>query len=326
MDPTASAVLGDVIDAAVNLLKGTHGSLGTFSRARIRPIDETSAEYLLNLEVDDRPGVLHAVTGVFARNDVSIRAAEQEGNGPEARLVFITHEARESAVQATVRELRDLAVGAPGRQPAARDRQLSPMRYVSTRGTAPTLGFADVLLAGLAIDGGLYVPETWPSLPPALEGATYAERAAQVMAPFVDDDCGLDDETLAAAVPRGLRARSATRRSSRSSRSATGTSLQELFHGPTLAFKDVALQLVGRLFDHVLGRARRAGHHRRGDERRHRLGGDRRRQGLRQRRHRHPLPRRAGERGAAPADDHGRRAERAHSSPSRARSTTARTS
>ena len=108
--PTASAVLGDVIDAAVNLSKGTHGSLGTFGRAHIRAIDETSAEYLLSLDVADRPGVLHAVTGVFARHDVSIRAAEQEGNGPEARLVFITHEARESAVQATVRELRDLDV------------------------------------------------------------------------------------------------------------------------------------------------------------------------------------------------------------------------
>jgi homoserine dehydrogenase len=108
--PTASAVLGDVIDAAVNLAKGTHGSLGSFGRAHIRPIDETSAEYLLSLEVADRPGVLHAVTGVFARHEVSIRAAEQEGNGPDARLVFITHEARESAVQATVRELRDLDV------------------------------------------------------------------------------------------------------------------------------------------------------------------------------------------------------------------------
>ena len=73
-------------------------------------IDETSAEYLLSLDVADRPGVLHAVTGVFARHDASIRAAEQEGNGPEAKLVFITHEARESAVQATVRELRDLDV------------------------------------------------------------------------------------------------------------------------------------------------------------------------------------------------------------------------
>jgi homoserine dehydrogenase len=76
----------------------------------IRAIDETSAEYHLVLEVVDRPGVLHAVTGVFARHLVSIRAAEQEGLGDDARLVFITHEAQEAAVQATLRELRDLDV------------------------------------------------------------------------------------------------------------------------------------------------------------------------------------------------------------------------
>jgi homoserine dehydrogenase len=108
--PTASAVLGDVIDAAVNLTKGTHGTLGSFAKARIRPIDETSAEYLLGLEVADRPGVLHAVTGVFAEHGVSIRAAEQEGIGEDARLVFITHEAKEAAVQATVHGLRELDV------------------------------------------------------------------------------------------------------------------------------------------------------------------------------------------------------------------------
>ena len=108
--PTASAVLGDVIDAAVNLTKGTHGTLGSFAKARIRAIDETSAQYLLGLEVADEPGVLHAVTGVLAENGVSIRAAEQEGIGADARLVFITHEARESAVQATVHGLRELDV------------------------------------------------------------------------------------------------------------------------------------------------------------------------------------------------------------------------
>ena len=108
--PTASAVLGDVIDAALNLANGTHGTLGTFVKANILPIDETSAEYLLSMDVADRPGVLHAVTGVFARHDVSIRAAEQEGLGPDARLVFITHIAREAAMQATVRELRTLEV------------------------------------------------------------------------------------------------------------------------------------------------------------------------------------------------------------------------
>ena len=108
--PTASAVLGDLIDAAVNLSNGTHGTIGTFGKAVTLPIDETTAEYLLSLDVADKPGVLHAVTGVFARHGVSIRAAEQEGNAPDARLVFITHEAKESAVQATMRELRELDV------------------------------------------------------------------------------------------------------------------------------------------------------------------------------------------------------------------------
>jgi homoserine dehydrogenase len=108
--PTASAVLGDLIDASLNLCQGTYGISGTFTRHPIRAIDETSAEYLLGLDVADQPGVLHAVTGVFARHGVSIRVAEQEGIGPDARLVFITHEAREADLQATVRELRDLDV------------------------------------------------------------------------------------------------------------------------------------------------------------------------------------------------------------------------
>ncbi len=108
--PTASAVLGDLIDASINLVKGTHGTAGTFLEVPVAAIDQTSSEYLLGLEVADQPGVLHAVTGVFARHGVSIRAAEQEGIGDDARLVFITHEAREADVQATVRELRELDV------------------------------------------------------------------------------------------------------------------------------------------------------------------------------------------------------------------------
>jgi homoserine dehydrogenase len=108
--PTASAVLGDLIDAGLNLCQGTHGISGSFVRHPIRAIDETTAEYLLGLDVADEPGVLHAVTGVFARYGVSIRVAEQEGIGADARLVFITHEAREADLQATVRELRDLSV------------------------------------------------------------------------------------------------------------------------------------------------------------------------------------------------------------------------
>lgn len=123
------------------------------------------------------------------------------------------------------------------------------MRYVSTRGAAPELGFADVLLAGLATDGGLYVPERWPALAPA-RGNTYVERAVEVMLPFVEPD--LDEVTLtrlctdAYATFRHPAVVPLVQLDHRQW-------VQELFHGPTLAFKDVALQLVGRMFDHVLG-------------------------------------------------------------------------
>lgn len=108
--PTASAVLGDVIDAAVNLRKGTHGTIGAFKRVPVMPIDETSSQYLIGLDVEDKPGVLHAITGVFASHGVSIRAAEQEGIGADARLVFITHLARESDVQACLSEFKKAPV------------------------------------------------------------------------------------------------------------------------------------------------------------------------------------------------------------------------
>jgi homoserine dehydrogenase len=101
-------VLGDVIDAALNRTRGSHATVGTLAKARIRPIDEVETAYYLNLDVSDRPGVLAAVAGVFGQHDVSIRSMEQEGLGGEARLVFITHVAREAAVQATIRDLHHL--------------------------------------------------------------------------------------------------------------------------------------------------------------------------------------------------------------------------
>lgn len=109
-DPTASSVLGDVIDAAINLGKGTHATLGHLGVARFMSMSETSCEYLLGLEVTDKPGVLHAVTGVFAQNQVSIRAAEQDGIGSGARLVFLTHLANEAAMQSCIAELKRLDV------------------------------------------------------------------------------------------------------------------------------------------------------------------------------------------------------------------------
>ena len=106
--PTASALLGDLVDAAVNRRKGSHASVGTLTEGEIRPIDEVESAYYLNLDVVDRPGVLAAVAGVFGEHGVSIRSMEQEGLGDEARLVFITHLAREAAVQATLRDLNHL--------------------------------------------------------------------------------------------------------------------------------------------------------------------------------------------------------------------------
>jgi len=122
------------------------------------------------------------------------------------------------------------------------------MQYVSTRGSAPVLGFADVVLAGLATDGGLYVPQSWPSLPADTSG-TYAELAAAVFAPYLGGD--ISNETML----RLTRDAYATFRHPDVVPIVDlqpGHKLMELFHGPTLAFKDVALQLLGRIFDHIL--------------------------------------------------------------------------
>ena len=125
------------------------------------------------------------------------------------------------------------------------------MRYISTRGTAPELDFSQVLLAGLATDGGLYVPKDFPQITAdkltEYAGMSYVDIAVDVMAPFVD-------------IPRDDFAKLVRDAYSTFShpdivplvKLSDGTYVLELFHGPTLAFKDVALQLLGRLFDYVL--------------------------------------------------------------------------
>jgi threonine synthase len=127
------------------------------------------------------------------------------------------------------------------------------MRYISTRGEAPSLDFVDVMLAGLARDGGLYVPERWPTIDRAtvgkLAGKPYAEVAVDVIRPFVGDGIAEADLARMAREAYG---------SFRHPAVAPLTQLDpslfvlELFHGPTLAFKDLAMQFVARLMDHVL--------------------------------------------------------------------------
>ncbi len=106
--PTASAVLGDLIDAASNLRKGTHASIFTSTPAPIMPMDQLRSAFYFNLDVVDRPGALATVAGVLGSRQVSIRSMEQIGLGGEARLLFITHVAREADVRATLDDLREL--------------------------------------------------------------------------------------------------------------------------------------------------------------------------------------------------------------------------
>lgn len=129
------------------------------------------------------------------------------------------------------------------------------MRYVSTRGNAPTLNFAEVTLAGLASDGGLYVPESWPRFSPAeiaaLRGLPYADLAARVIQPFVGD-C-IDPARLSELTHQAY-ARFAHGAVTPLVQLDERLWLLELFHGPTLAFKDIALQLLGLLFEEFLDR------------------------------------------------------------------------
>ncbi|MCX8281373.1 threonine synthase [Phyllobacterium sp. 0TCS1.6C] len=129
------------------------------------------------------------------------------------------------------------------------------MRYVSTRGTAPELNFSDALLAGLARDGGLYLPREFPSFSAeqlrAMRGKTYAEIAIEVLTPFIEGDIdGGEFETMV------REAYGTFRHEAVCPLVQTGHNefVLELFHGPTLAFKDVAMQLLARLMDHILTR------------------------------------------------------------------------
>lgn len=107
--PTASAVVGDVVEAARNVANGTSSALVyATERGAMRPPGESSARYYLVLSVADQPGVLAAVAGVFAGNDVSISSVRQEGFGDEATLILITHAAPEAQHDATIEGLRQL--------------------------------------------------------------------------------------------------------------------------------------------------------------------------------------------------------------------------
>ncbi|MBT4006667.1 MAG: threonine synthase [Rhodospirillales bacterium] len=127
------------------------------------------------------------------------------------------------------------------------------MRYISTRGSAPDLDFTDAMLAGLARDGGLYVPESWPVMRAgdmsALAGLDYAEVALRVTQPFIGDSINKETygDIVAETYKKFTHAAVAPMKELE-----PDLWLMELFHGPTLAFKDYAMQLLGNLFNHAL--------------------------------------------------------------------------
>ena len=127
------------------------------------------------------------------------------------------------------------------------------MHYVSTRGEAPALGFLDVTLAGLARDGGLYLPQSWPKLSAetiaGFAGRPYAEVAVEVIQPFTGDQISIADLSRIAREAYGTFRHPAV---APVSQLGVNTFLLELFHGPTLAFKDLAMQFLARLMDHAL--------------------------------------------------------------------------
>jgi threonine synthase len=123
------------------------------------------------------------------------------------------------------------------------------MHYVSTRGEAPPANFTDALLAGLARDGGLYVPESWPKLAVQAANKSYPEVAFDVIAPFVG---GTIADADLARILREAYAAFDDPKVAPLTEIARDEYLLELFHGPTLAFKDVAMQFLARVMDHVL--------------------------------------------------------------------------
>ncbi len=103
-------MLGDLIDAADHVLTGAPARFVARVRPHFRPTDELRCAWYLNIDVADRPGVLATVAKLFGDNGVSIRSMEQVGLGDEARLIFLTHVAREGDVQRTLAGLRGLDV------------------------------------------------------------------------------------------------------------------------------------------------------------------------------------------------------------------------
>ena len=251
--PTASAVLGDVIDAAVNLRSGTHGSLGALEPATIRPIDETSRRVPAQpRRAPTGPACCTRSPACSATTACPSASPSRRASAPRPGSCSSPTRRSEADVQATLRELRELdvvrsvggllrVIGEPepcATSPPAARRPSSASPTSCSPGWPPTAGST--------------CPSAWPTLAASIAGATLrrARRRGDAAVRRAATSTEPRSRALCAEAYATFRHPAVVPLVQLDHRPVASL---ELFHGPTLAFKDVALQLVGRLFDHVLG-------------------------------------------------------------------------
>ena len=272
-EPTASAVIADLVDItrlhtadAAHRVPHLAFQPDAMSDQPILPMSEVVTSYYLRLRVADQAGVLAKVTGLLADAGISIdamlqREADEVGGegSTQTDLIILTHGVREGTMNDVHRADAGAAdrAGADRAHPQGRTGLSLTMLYLSTRGHPDRKRFCDILLEGLAPDGGLYLPERYPQV----DAATLAKwRGAAVRRARLRDPLALHrrhpGRDLKAICAQDLHRRrcSAPRRSCRCATLEDGVYLEALSNGPTLAFKDMAMQLLGNLFEYELAR------------------------------------------------------------------------
>ncbi len=263
-EPTASAVVADLVDITRLATADTEHRVphlafhpDAMSNTPVLPIDDVVTAFYLRLVVADEAGVLARITTILAEHDISIDAVLQRESAEGERqtdLIILTHDTVEGRMRAALAKIQALhTVLAP--IVSIRKEELA-MKYLSTRGGGEPRAFCDILLEGLAPDGGLYVPQSVPQIDAATlarwRTLSYPDLAFEVFSLYIDDIPAADLKRLCHAVYKPQVFGSAVITPLKPL--GPGLALQALSNGPTLAFKDVAMQMLGALFEYELAR------------------------------------------------------------------------
>ena len=263
-EPTASAVIADLVDITrLHTADPDHRvphlafQPGSLQDTRILPIDEVVTAFYLRLQVKDQAGVLARITAILAESDISIDALlQRESAEGEAQtdVIILTHDTVEGPHEQGDRA--DAGAADRARADRAHPQGRAVVKYISTRGDKTERSFCEILLEGLAPDGGLYLPVAYPKVDAATfakwRGLAYHELAFEILSLYIDDIPPADLRALVAktytkdvfGTPEIVPLRALE----------PGVYLEALSNGPTLAFKDMAMQLLGNLFEYELAR------------------------------------------------------------------------